>query len=96
MKIDLTEDQYLKLIKLTFIGELIVNGTKIKPEEMDLELRELSSYIYSHAKDFNCSKYVKEFYDDFEIIQPYDEYIHEYIEDGFWEQFLDRLSVSVK
>lgn len=96
MKINFTKKQYLQLLKIAFLGEFIVNGSKIGEDERDQEIQDIASFIYSHAKDFGYEKYVKEYSDSHEIAPPYDqelyEYIHEYCEDEFWEMLIDRLA----
>ena len=48
MQIELTQDQYRKLIELIYMGERMTNGWRQKPLD---RYKDLEQYIYSFAKE---------------------------------------------
>jgi len=98
MKIELTKEQYLNLLKLVYLGEWMANAhrTEDRIEKYENSL----SQILSYAKDFGFSDYA----DDEEVgdgrIYPTRKFeeetgVHdlhdEYDEDTFWDELIDRL-----
>ena len=98
MKIELTKEQYLNLLKLVYLGEWMANAhrTEDRIEKYENSL----SQIFSYAKEFGFNDYA----DDEEVgdnkIYPTRKFeeetdVHklheEYDNDTFWDELIDRL-----
>ena len=51
MKIELSRDEYLNLVKLVYLGNWVVNA--IRTEDFDTGANEIEQKILSYAKDQN-------------------------------------------
>jgi hypothetical protein len=102
MKILFTKDQYLKLLKLVYLGNWMINAIRsgAKGDEIMKEYDELEQYIFSFAKEFGFEKYIEfdkklgKFYPtaDFEDNTDVDKYKEEYDDDTFWDSLMYKLS----
>jgi hypothetical protein len=101
MKIDLTKEQFLALLKTIYLGNWMANAQKDgSPEEpYNEEIEGIENYIFSLAPQFGLEKYVShrksdndKFYPswDFEEFGMY-EITKEYEETSFWEDLVERL-----
>lgn len=96
MQITFTKEQYETLIKLAYLGELMVNS--IRSEDTMSEFDEMLTYLLSFAKDAGHDRYVQ-FDEDMKGYIPsekLEEELHEYVEDynneTFWEELVHRLA----
>ena len=49
MRIDLTKEQYDKLIELVYVGNLVINGNRLQDEQIK-KYNEVEQHIYSFFK----------------------------------------------
>ena len=84
MKIELTNSQYRKLVKLVYIGEWIMNSHR--KNEKDYIFTDIEQHIYSYFKEFNCDD-ILEFDTEYNMYFPTSDldeqamdYIDEFIE----------------
>ncbi|ADL53317.1 hypothetical protein [Clostridium cellulovorans] len=98
MKINITKNQYRKLIDVIYVGNMMINGIRNADKQIK-EYEDLEQYIYSFAKDFGfedliqyenlLEEYIptREFEDS--VVEEYLEVYNDYI---FWEELQMRLS----
>ncbi len=95
MKIDLTKEQYQKLIELLHIGEIVANGDRVEPIK---EYDEVQQYIYSFSKDYQCEEIIKHdaskdlYIPTLEFEEKMMELVEEYCEEDFVESLVMKLS----
>ena len=102
MKIQISKVQYLRLLKLVYLGNWMINAIRSgqKGDEMIEEYDELEQYIFSHAEKFGIGKYIHfdkelgKYYPthNFEFHTDIEKYRSEYNEDIFWEEVVHRLA----
>ena len=92
--IELTDKQYETLVKLSFIGEWILNA-----QHSSLEFREeheFVNYLYSQCKKFNLDNHFKKRGEDWEmnanIVHGILPVIEEFSYNDFWEILVAKLS----
>lgn len=101
MQIDFTKEQYLDLLKLVYCGDTMINWSN---KNRNIEIDELTSYIYSFAKGFWCERYVNHNKDDkiytasleLEENEEVNSYVEAYNTDkddeAFWEELIQALA----
>lgn len=97
MEIRLTAAQYQTLIKLVYLGQWMIEGSR--EEEANLkDYDALASYIYSYAPLFGFKNLVDfdeaegEYYPSDEFDDLMEEIIARYEESSFWDQLVVRLA----
>jgi hypothetical protein len=96
MKINFTNRQFAKLIRLVYLGNWMVNAIR-DPNEVEKDYDDLESHVLSHCKDFGMPELTEEetgiaypsrkLEEDKEILR----FMDEYNEDNFWEELTYRL-----
>ena len=101
MKINITNKQYLSLIKMVYLGNWMINAIRTgqKGDEYVKEYEDLEQYIYSFAKDYGMEKYIE--FDkkmaqhfptnEFEVNTDLNLRHEEYDEHTFWEELFYKL-----
>ena len=96
MKIDLTEKQYLSLLRLVYLGHFMAQS--LDEEKQDPEIDGVAQEIYSKFKDFNAEdsvEYVAK-QDEYFPSRPFEEsmepYVNAYDDRRFWEELEDKLA----
>jgi hypothetical protein len=98
MKIELTKEQYRKLIELLFLSHWLINShrTGAKGDEMKTDYDELEQHVFSYAKDFQLGQLVMEEEGEYFTTMKLEEnlmpLIEEYDEYTFWEQLPAQLA----
>jgi hypothetical protein len=98
MKIELTKEQYRKLIELLFLGNWIANATRtgVKGDEMRTDYQDIEKYILSFAGDFRAGDAVLKEEGEYFTTMQFEEslipLIEGYDEYTFWEELADRLA----
>jgi hypothetical protein len=98
MKIELTKEQYRKLIELLFLSHWLINShrTGAKGDEMKTDYDELEQHVFSYAKDFQLGQLVMEEEGEYFTTMKLEEnlmpLIDEYDEYTFWEQLPAQLA----
>jgi len=101
MKIELSKEQYHKLVKLIYAGEWLINSHREK-DEVIKEFEDIEQYIYSFSgyKEFAAGDLIT-FDSDFQEYFPtrkFEELMHEliddYDEDNFWEELIRRMATK--
>ncbi|MFH1030794.1 MAG: hypothetical protein V1770_06080 [bacterium] len=99
MQIEFTKEQYLKLMKLVYFGNWVVNATRNPNEQLE-EYREIENYIFSFASEFGFDDFVDEEEKDKGIFYPtrifeeetdIPELLEYYENEVFWEELIDRM-----
>ena len=92
--IELTNEQYEILVKLSFIGEWILNAQHVTPEFK--EEQECVNYLYSKCKKFELNNYFNQIGNEWEMnddtvmrILPM---IEEFSNNDFWPILITKLS----
>jgi antirestriction protein len=92
--IDLTNEQYEILVKLSFIGEWVLNAQHVTPEFK--KEQECINHLYSNCEKFNLRKYFNQIGDNWEMnedtvigILPV---IEEFSHNDFWSILISKLS----
>ncbi|MCK5416178.1 hypothetical protein KAI92_01985 [Candidatus Parcubacteria bacterium] len=100
MKINFTKKQFEVLIKMSYIGNWVVNGVRsdAKGDEQIKEYKDLEKYIFSFAKKFGMEKYVdedgKEIYPSLELEEgDVMDFIDYYDNDTLSEELASRLAM---
>ncbi|CAM3846920.1 hypothetical protein ALPO108162_08920 [Alicyclobacillus pomorum] len=90
MKIELTNEQYRRLLALLFLGEWVANGPT-PYEDRRKDLQEVVDYIFSFAREFDAEDWV-EYCEDCGAYHPSQAMeeallpiLDEYDEDVFWD-----------
>ena len=99
MKIDLTNDEYRKLLDLLYLGNWVMTANDTENDESKKKYEEITQKIYSYAKDFECDELVEfnaEFGEYFETVEleesEVSQYLQEYDENNFWDTLIMRLA----
>ncbi|MFH1457154.1 MAG: hypothetical protein ABIF17_03535 [Patescibacteria group bacterium] len=102
MKIEISKEQYRKLIKLVYLGNWMINAIRggSENEERVKEYDDIEKYIFSFAKDFGLDNFVeydeehKEYFATRELEEKTDiaQYIQDYDENAFWDELFYRMS----
>ncbi|MFU0800891.1 MAG: hypothetical protein ACFWUE_09610 [Xylanivirga thermophila] len=97
MKIELTKEQYKRLVELAFAGSWMINSWRVGDDQL-LEYDEIVRHLYSFYKDFEADDLIQ--YDEkddlylpttkledkiFGFVDDYDDY-------SFWEELLSRIA----
>lgn len=98
MNIELTRDQYRKLLLLAHLGEHVVNAPA---EENDEEALQLLSHLNSFCKDFDTTDLVDpqpfqedgRYYGTRDLDELAFKFIEQYDDDIFWNDLADHLAV---
>ncbi len=98
MKIEITKEQYKKLVELMYLGDWVVNACRNEDYVKDYE--DLEQAVYSHAKEADCQEYVeydeeeKEYCNTIELDrnQKLDGFIDNYDDEIFWKELVERLA----
>ncbi|MCA0983941.1 hypothetical protein LCL89_07685 [Halobacillus yeomjeoni] len=96
VNIELTEDQYKKLVESIFLGTWMVNSTRM---ELDEEFEDMREQVLSHYKEAGMEKEivhqeevgVHDLDVDYEA-QLLDTYVEEYDEFSFWDKLVEKLA----
>lgn len=98
IKIPLSKEQYISLVKVIYLGEWLVNSHRIPPD-WDKEMDDISSYILSYANGFESDdllQYDKTLNKTFptrkleEMLQ--EKYVDEHNNEVFWDELTGRLA----
>lgn len=96
MNIEFTKEQYEKLLKAFYIGNLVIHSDEEYSEEDD-DFEKLQAYLFSKAPEvgLECCVSVEdgETYPskEFEFNEEIAEYINDYDDTTFWHELCDRL-----
>jgi len=92
--IELTDQQYETLVKLSFVGEWILNAQHSSPEFE--EEQQFVNYLYSQCKKFNLDTHFKKHGENWEmnegIVHGILPVIEEFSYNDFWEILVSKLS----
>jgi hypothetical protein len=97
MKVDLTEKQYDRLLKMLYLGAWMTDAFNVEPSG---EADDLEQYVLALAKDFGLGNYVvydeeKKTYSyagEFEKSSGVTQIINQYDEDVFWYELTRRMA----
>lgn len=97
MKIEFTQEQYERLLKLVYLGNYMVNGVRA-PEDTVQEYAEMESFIFSFAADMGLSHLVVKENGKFcpSIALDQDEEMNEHIEIYDEVTFMDELEARLE
>ena len=94
-KIEFTNEQYLQLIKVLYLGRWVASSHS---EEPDKSIDELEQFLFAHAKDFGQEalldfdpKY-KKFFASEELEEQMDPVIQDYDDYTFWDELAWRMA----
>ena len=97
MKINLSNEQYKTLMKIVYLGNYMVNGSRID-DEVIKEFEDIEQYIFSFYKDFQLDSWIEKS-DKYNQLFPTSEledevldYIHDYDDECFWEGLVSNLA----
>jgi hypothetical protein len=95
MKINLSKNQYMNLIKLINIGNWVINSIRNK-DEIIKDFEELEQHIYSYhtSADYNGIEYdenLKSFFPSEELLSELEVYIQDYDNEIFWNELISRM-----
>jgi hypothetical protein len=97
MHIELTKDEYRKLLIMAAIGDIVINGYRTSDTVEEFE--EMMNHLCKYAKDFDETEYVESKPDEDGIYwetRKLDDACHEYLDayddETFWEELADRLT----
>ncbi len=81
MTIELSSDQYRKLIKMVYIAEWVVNSHKSSEDEY--EFTDIEQHIYSFFNEFGCDDLIEydEEHDMFFPLSDMDDQLMHYIDE---------------
>lgn len=98
MKLELSEKQYLTLIKLAYLGNWMVNSIR-EGEAVEKEFDDLEEYIFANAKDFNAESVVEFSTEESRhfLAKDFEDallttYVDDYDEEIFWQELMHRLA----
>jgi len=97
MKIELTNNQFEYLMKLTYLGNWMINAFRLKEEQVK-KFEDLLEHILSLAQKNGFDRYVeydkelKKHFPSSELEKDVDQYIDEYEDESFWEELTYRLA----
>lgn len=57
MKINLTKEEYRKLLDIVYAGVMVINGNRVPKDYLE-EYEQIEQYIYSFARDFGLENLV--------------------------------------
>ena len=98
MKITLTKEQYLDLIKIVYLGDWLVNSYRVR--ESDMELEDIEQHIYSYGKEFGFENLLKEnegsgkIYPTGKFDDMLSQYFEEYDNEVFWETLIEQMAIK--
>lgn len=96
IKIEFTDEQYKTLLKLTYLGNWMVNS--FQSDDIEEECDNFESYILSFASDAGLDHYVdtengnQRSYPSSELEDELNIYIDRYNNDIFWDELIERLA----
>lgn len=96
IKIELSEEQYETLLKLTYLGNWMVNS--FQTDDIEDEYEDLESYIFSFAEEAGLGNYVdtengnQKSYPTSEFEDEVNIYVDRYNNDIFWDELIERLA----
>ncbi|OGQ48135.1 MAG: hypothetical protein A3I09_04505 [Deltaproteobacteria bacterium RIFCSPLOWO2_02_FULL_47_10] len=97
MQIELTKDEYRRLLIMASIGNIVING--YRTDDIIEEFEKMMNHLCKYAKDFGETEFVDSKPDEkgiyWETIRLDDvghEYLDEYDDEAFWEELADRLA----
>jgi hypothetical protein len=97
MKIELSEEQYLSLVKLVYLGRLMSTYVD-ESGEGDKELNATEQHVYSFFKNFGADECIefsakhKAYYPTRPFEESLEPFIEAYDDRRFWEELEDRLA----
>lgn len=97
VKIEFTEKQFKALLKLTNLGNYMINGIRTQTHRLK-EYDEVAEHIYSYAQKAECGDYIeydkndKAYCPSVKLEGEVDDFIDEYDDNVFWEELILRLS----
>lgn len=98
MKIDLTKDQYLKLLELIYIGDWVLNSYTVGEREDTKEYQVATQKFFSYAKEFGYEVLVDEHSGEYEVSRKFEDesqaytYLNQYDNEVFWDELVERLA----
>lgn len=96
--LQLSSEQYQALLKLAYLGNWVVNGSKL-PDDVIPEYEDLQSHLFSKAKQFGLERLTSSEGDAiypsplFENDPEIGEYLEDYNNSAFWDELTHRLSL---
>lgn len=96
INIEFSEDQYKTLLKLSYLGNWMINSFQTDDNEDDCDA--LESYIFSFADEVGLEQYVdtengnQRSYPSSELEDELNIYIDRYNDDVFWDELVERLA----
>ena len=96
MKLNISNAQYRTLLRLAFIGDVVVNGIRFKDKVDEFEM--LSQHIYSFAEEFGETERIArdpktdEYYATDKLADESLQYVDEFTDDVFWEEIIARMA----
>lgn len=97
MKINISKKQYALLIKILYLGDWMINSSKL-PDNRNKEVDEVFSYILSFAKEFGMKDMVDKYegkllpsrnLEEDELVQTSTE---GYDNENFWDELIHRMA----
>jgi len=94
-KIELTNEQYIALIKLVYLGHWMATSIY---EDHDEELDSLENYLYSFYKNFDMDEWIEfsakmgSFFPTPEFDESMGEFVDNYDDFVFWKQLAERMA----
>ena len=94
-KIELTRDQFFRMLKLVYLGRWMVNSHRDEP---DKSMEDIEQYMYSAATIFGYDSMVefdqsyKKFFPSAELEETMDTIIQEYDDYTFWDELAWRMA----
>jgi len=99
VQIDLTNDEYRRLLELAYLGEWVVNSNR-SPTENIKEYDDLLKSLFSYAEEAGLEDFAQYYEEEkahfpspvFEDETSVREFLEEYNDDTFWAELIDRLA----
>lgn len=97
MRIELTKEQYIKLIELVYAGQWLINAWRNANEVLE-EYEEAEQHLYSFYKRFeaeDCIEYYEEedrYYPTQEFEDKILDFADEYNDDNFWDKLAEYMA----
>lgn len=97
MQIELTKEEYRKLLIMTSIGNIVING--YRTDDIIEEFDKMMNHLCKYAGDFGETELVESkpdengtYWETKKLDDASHEYLDEYDDEVFWEELADRLA----
>ena len=98
MKIKLSKEQYISLVKMIYLGNWLANAHRL-PDDRDKEMDDIAQHIYSYATDFDADDLLhhSEISDKVFPTRELEETLHgDYVDgydiENFWDTLIDEFA----